>query len=100
MFLIDSRGIRPVCISCRRLGPYQEEQPGVFICDGLRAGGGGPSSGVGRECPGVTGPSAETVAYWMRLRTMPAAREPGSIGESNTWAENPVSKWAENPVRA
>jgi hypothetical protein len=33
MFLIDSRGSRPVCIACRKLGPYQEEQPGVFICE-------------------------------------------------------------------
>jgi hypothetical protein len=33
MFLIDSRGSRPVCIACRKLGPYQEEHAGVFICD-------------------------------------------------------------------
>ena len=32
MFLIDSRGTRPVCCGCRRLGPYAEATPGVFIC--------------------------------------------------------------------
>jgi hypothetical protein len=33
MFLIDSSGKRPVCIACHRLGPYQDEEPGVFICE-------------------------------------------------------------------
>ena len=33
MFLIDSHGKRPVCIACHRLGPYQEAEPGVFICE-------------------------------------------------------------------
>jgi hypothetical protein len=46
----------------------------------VRAGRRRSSSGVGRECPGVTGSSAETLAKRMRLRTMSAARGPGSIG--------------------
>jgi hypothetical protein len=33
MFLIDNRGMRPVCVACHRLGRYQETEPGVFICD-------------------------------------------------------------------
>jgi len=33
MFLIDSYGKRPVCIACRKLGPYQDEEPGVFVCE-------------------------------------------------------------------
>jgi hypothetical protein len=33
MFLIDSPGKRPVCVACHRLGPYQDGDPGVFICD-------------------------------------------------------------------
>jgi hypothetical protein len=33
MFLIDSRGRRPVCVSCHRLGPYGRTEAGVFICD-------------------------------------------------------------------
>ena len=32
MFLIDSRGSRPFCVSCHRLGPYQVEESGAFIC--------------------------------------------------------------------
>ena len=34
MFLIDGHGKRPVCVACHRLGPYQEAEPGVFVCDG------------------------------------------------------------------
>jgi len=33
MWLIDKRGARPVCVACRKLGPYTEMAPGVFICD-------------------------------------------------------------------
>jgi hypothetical protein len=33
MFLIDSRGTRPVCVSCHKLGPYAKEEPGIFICE-------------------------------------------------------------------
>ena len=33
MILIDKNGERPVCASCRKLGPYMEAAPGVFICD-------------------------------------------------------------------
>ena len=33
MFVIDARGRRPVCNACLRLGPYQQAEPGVFICD-------------------------------------------------------------------
>jgi hypothetical protein len=29
MFLIDSRGKRPVCLACHRIGPYQQAAPGV-----------------------------------------------------------------------
>jgi len=32
MFLIDSHGMRPVCVSCHKLGPYGEAVPGIFIC--------------------------------------------------------------------
>ena len=32
MFLIDIRGVRPVCVSCRMLGQYGESEEGVFIC--------------------------------------------------------------------
>ena len=32
MFLIDSRGRRPGCVSCHRLGSYKDAEPGVFIC--------------------------------------------------------------------
>jgi hypothetical protein len=33
MFLIDSHGKRPVCVACHRLGPYQQDEAGVFICN-------------------------------------------------------------------
>jgi hypothetical protein len=33
MFLIDSRGNRPVCLACHRIGPYQQAAPRVFICE-------------------------------------------------------------------
>lgn len=31
--LIDENGMRPVCAACRRLGPYTDAVPDVFICD-------------------------------------------------------------------
>jgi hypothetical protein len=34
MFLIDRRGMRPVCVACRSLGPYQEAVPGSHLCEG------------------------------------------------------------------
>ena len=33
MTLIDRKGERPVCLSCRGLGPYMRVVPRVFICD-------------------------------------------------------------------
>ena len=33
MFLIDSRGQRPVCVACHKLGPYGMVEPGAFICE-------------------------------------------------------------------
>jgi hypothetical protein len=33
MFLVDKRGRRPVCASCRRLGPYMDEVTDVFVCE-------------------------------------------------------------------
>jgi len=33
MWLIDKKGARPVCVACRKLGPYQEVTPGPFVCD-------------------------------------------------------------------
>jgi hypothetical protein len=33
MWLIDRKGKRPVCVACRKLGPYLDALPGVFICD-------------------------------------------------------------------
>lgn len=45
----------------------------------LRAGCGCSSSEVGRDGAGVKGSSAQTLAYEMRLRSVPAAREAGSI---------------------
>jgi hypothetical protein len=33
MQLIDGNGTRPVCMSCRKLGPYMDVAPDVFICD-------------------------------------------------------------------
>ena len=33
MLLIDSRGQRPVCIACHKLGPYGNAERGVFICE-------------------------------------------------------------------
>jgi hypothetical protein len=32
MFLIYSRGQRPICVSCHKLGPYAKVEPGVFVC--------------------------------------------------------------------
>jgi len=32
LFLIDKRGGRPVCASCRKLGPYGEDVLSVFVC--------------------------------------------------------------------
>jgi hypothetical protein len=33
MWPIDSKGARPVCVACRKLGPYTQMAPGAFICD-------------------------------------------------------------------
>ena len=32
MVLIDSRGRRPVCASCHKLGQYSDSEPACFIC--------------------------------------------------------------------
>jgi hypothetical protein len=32
LFLIDKHGARPVCASCRKLGPYGEDVLGAFVC--------------------------------------------------------------------
>jgi hypothetical protein len=33
MFLVDSRGRRPVCVSCHKLGRYVDSEPAVLICE-------------------------------------------------------------------
>jgi len=33
MWLIDRKGMRPVCVACKKLGPYTDAAPGVYICD-------------------------------------------------------------------
>ena len=33
MFLIDKHGVRPVCASCRKLGPYVKVALAVFVCE-------------------------------------------------------------------
>ena len=33
MWVIDRKGMRPVCVACRKLGRYMEAAPGPFICE-------------------------------------------------------------------
>ena len=33
MFLIDKDGVRPVCVSCCKLGPYAKVASAVFVCE-------------------------------------------------------------------
>src|ERR1039458_5750336 len=76
MFLIDSHGKRPVCVACDRLGPYQEAEPGVFICDVCVKAA---DARLRRFAETVPELRDHRLAAGVRLRAMSAAREPGSI---------------------